>query len=273
MSVSDMDIDSPFTHSGSYQNPRNSVNMNTFTYSGNERNAVHKAKLLLVKLNYTFMLNPNCDDRYKVCTAMNCLRGPALTWFAFKYENQVPSWGEFLKAFIAEYCPTDEFETRQTASKYNACIQGNSSLEHYIRTFEELRSMLPLEYENEDATRDRFIQGLKPVLRSRVYQHRPESLSEAKFLCRDMDRGFYSRPSMPYKPRTSDHRGEPMDVDMIRRKFSPDQYQSRPPYEDNKRRGYRTSFNNSRATTSNGQRSSFQSFKRYFPSEQSNKPF
>ena len=66
MRVSDMDIDSPFTHPGSYKIPRNSGNMNTFTYSSNERNAVHKAKLLLVILNYTFMLNPNCDDRYKI---------------------------------------------------------------------------------------------------------------------------------------------------------------------------------------------------------------
>jgi hypothetical protein len=200
--------------------------MTPFAYSGNESNSVLKAKLLLTKLNYTFALQENsektCNNVYKVCTAMNCLKGPALIWFASKYSKIPPDWNTPKKEVIAQYCPTDEYETRQTAFKYNSCIQGNNNVDKYIKQFEEYRTLLSSDYENESATKDRFIQGLKPFIRGKICQHGPSNLTEAKFLARNLEQ-------TPYKPFTkyqvsADIRGEPMDVDMIRKKFGNGNY-------------------------------------------------
>ncbi|KGK36430.1 hypothetical protein JL09_g4431 [Pichia kudriavzevii] len=136
---------------------------------------------------------------FKKATAMLNLHRPTLTRFANRYGNsKLPLWHQFVEEFTLEFCPTDEFELRQVAAKYNGCHQGKNSVEHFIQEFEGYRTLLPGEYENEWATRDRFVQGLRAEIRGRVFQYRPNSLAEAKFLARDFEKDS--------APRTRDFR-------------------------------------------------------------------
>lgn len=110
-----MDIDIPPLFMNIEDRNNNATgNLAPLTYTDNDYNSVHKGKLLLTKLNYTYMYQENdrksCNDVYKVCTAMNCLMGPTLTWFGHKYGEQLPTWDQFWEEFIKEYCSTDEFE-------------------------------------------------------------------------------------------------------------------------------------------------------------------
>ena len=107
---------------------------------------------------------------FKKATAMLNLHRPTLTRFANRYGNsKLPLWHQFVEEFTLEFCPTDEFELRQVAAKYNGCHQGKNSVEQFIQEFEGYRTLLPGEYENEWATRDRFVQGLRAEIRGRVF--------------------------------------------------------------------------------------------------------
>ena len=226
------------------ERPTSSVNMPTgFHFSGKETDSVFKAQALLKRLELNFIcqesMGKQCLDIYKVVSAVNQLTGPALNWYTHRFVNP-PSWLEFKEAFIQEYCPTDEFEIRSAAARYNATTQENKSVEQYIREFEKFKALLPADYELECATRDRFIQNLKPQIRSRIFQLRPESYNEAKFLAKDLEKNnnFY-KPNFRKHRFNEDRRGEPMDVDNLRTRFN----DYKPRQSTNSRNSY--NYNNS----------------------------
>ncbi|TID30851.1 hypothetical protein CANINC_000560, partial [Pichia inconspicua] len=234
-----------------------------FPFRGNEPDAVYKARSLLTKLDLYFQYQETsgkpCIDIFRVLTAVNHLDGPALRWYMTRFPEN-PSWNNFRAAFVEEFCPTDELEIRSAAAKYNGLSQGNRPVEAYIREFEKYRSLLPANYEMEGATRDRFIQSLKPSLRNKVFQSRPETFAEAKFLARDVERNsnFYNGPPSqffrgPY-PDNLDNRGEPMEIDTLRAKHNNYDSQARQSarnynYNDN---NYRNTAYNTRSYKSSG---------------------
>ncbi|ONH70285.1 hypothetical protein BOH78_5346 [Pichia kudriavzevii] len=206
-------------HAGS--NP-SQVNLN-MVFKGNEKNSVRLAQQFLFKLDMAFKLQESMgkdvSELFKVATAMLNLDGSALAWFTNRYGNsELPLWHQFVEEFTLEFCPTDEFELRQVAAKYNGCHQGKNSVEQFIQEFEGYRTLLPGEYENEWATRDRFVQGLRAEIRGRVFQHRPNSLAEAKFLARDFEKDSAPRARDFRFSHQDRWRGEPMEIDSIKNK-------------------------------------------------------
>ena len=128
-------------HAGS--NP-SQVNLN-MVFKGNEKNSVRLAQQFLFKLDMAFKLQESMgkdvSELFKVATAMLNLDGSALAWFTNRYGNsELPLWHQFVEEFTLEFCPTDEFELRQVAAKYNGCHQGKNSVEHFIQEFEGYRT-------------------------------------------------------------------------------------------------------------------------------------
>ena len=120
------------------------------------------------------------DDDRKVDFGTYHLQKDAERWWAttweIKFGNQPIEWEQFVEAFYAVYFPAHERSRKK--QEFLDLQQRSSSLAEYVTRFRSLERYCPNLYTTEKERALKFAQGLKSVLRTKVYTRAPTTVDE-----------------------------------------------------------------------------------------------
>jgi hypothetical protein len=144
----------------------------TDTFSGN----VNKAREWLSVMNRQWNLHGITDDASRIRIATSCLRGTALQWYNHKetQPNAPQTWEEFRLALVDRFCPLDE---TRTARDKLANLKQTGSVRAYAQLFSDITTSLP--NLSADELLDRYVRGLRPLIRQQVELQNPTDVGSA----------------------------------------------------------------------------------------------
>ncbi|XP_073024474.1 uncharacterized protein [Primulina eburnea] len=122
-----------------------------------------------------------CDDRSKVCLAVYLLKDDAYDWWesvkALLEETRgVITWGDFKKAFLEEYFPKVDKDSKVT--EFFELKQGTMTVAEYAKKFSTLICYAPWVARNMQEKMHCFLMGLKPQIYDRVVANRSNTYAE-----------------------------------------------------------------------------------------------
>ena len=132
--------------------------------------AARRFLFLLAKYFAVFAI---VSDAAMLLVVANCLDGPALEWF-MSCDSTLDTFTAFEEAFLAFFSPLDN--TLQARQALWSCVQ-TSDTSTYITRFIQLCLRIP--GITDDEKLDRFLQGLKPPVRTECMMRRVATFAEA----------------------------------------------------------------------------------------------
>ncbi|XP_058099862.1 uncharacterized protein LOC131244241 [Magnolia sinica] len=157
------------------------------------------------------MMRPlECSDAQKVSWATYLLEGEAETWWK-SVQRSVPTgyawtWAGFKTKFLEKYfsrsCRSEKI------AQFLKLEQGSLTVTQYEVRFDELSRYVPKALEDEEYKLEKFKEGLKPGIQSRLctwdFGDFPELVDKAMRLEKDFERTVHSsQPTRdaPFRPR------------------------------------------------------------------------
>jgi hypothetical protein len=128
------------------------------------------------------------DHDQQVDYAASLLRGSALLWYRMELRRlpgaarPYDTWMEFSAALKTQFVPVNQ--TRRARDRLAECRQTTA-----VRRYIDMFSSISLEIDDLDATEqlDRFIRGLKPIVRREVELRAPRTFLEACTIAERVD--------------------------------------------------------------------------------------
>ena len=170
--------------------------------------------------------SPHLPEAQRVCIVITKLDGDANTWFRHHRQrnlngNNPTTWNELRTMLKNKYKPINKDDNLR--DKLAHLIQ-KKSVAAYTSQFEKLLTQLPSV--SDDEALDRYIRGLKPIIRTEVRLKKPTNLEEAIDFADTFDRATFD-PKLGRNRNRRDRHGNrnnhgttsdapvPMDIDNI----------------------------------------------------------
>ncbi|XP_058099827.1 uncharacterized protein LOC131244199 [Magnolia sinica] len=146
------------------------------------------------------MMGPlECTDSQRVTLAVYLLEGEAENWWS-SVQRGVPAgyactWAGFRAKFLEKYFPRSCRSTK--IAQFLKLEQGNMTVPHYEAKFDELSRYMPKAFEDKEYKLEKFKEGLKPGIQSRLctwdFGDFPELVDKAMRVEKDFERTIRSR--------------------------------------------------------------------------------
>jgi hypothetical protein len=121
------------------------------------------------------LLNGECSDAARVCSAVQQLRGSARTWWdhflAMQPTGHVVEWEEFKTAFRGHHIPAGIMDRK--LNEFLALTQGSRTVLQYAQAFNDMCQYVGYHADTDEKKRDRFRRGLNTKLHDRLNIVRP----------------------------------------------------------------------------------------------------
>lgn len=122
-----------------------------------------------------------CDDRSKVRLAVYLLKDDAYDWWErvkalLEEELSAIIWGDFKKAFLEEYFPKADRDSK--ATEFFELKQETMTVAEYAKKFSTLIRYAPWVARNMQEKMHRFLMGLKPQIYDGVVANRSNTYAE-----------------------------------------------------------------------------------------------
>lgn len=191
--------------------------MSKVTKFDGPRNPV-KVYSFLSSINLHFAVKNIEEDSKKVLIFGSHLTNEAQIWFNnLVGENfGLYPYEEVVEQFKTRFLPINYAEKARLKIKD---IKQTSTVNDFIKRFNELIPFLPTEYQTEQFKMDMFKDGLKPLVRSNVVAQKPLNLNEYMELALEFDQLFekpqFNKPNFGKRPFKFRNRLHPdaMDID------------------------------------------------------------
>ncbi len=185
-------------------------------------------------LNLLVMSNPelNLTEEMKVQYASTLLKKNAANWYYMKvHSNNIPqTWEEFRNEIQAEFVPQDSI--RRQRDKINKLTQ-TSSVASYLESFRNI--VLSIADMSEAEKLDKFLTGLKPMIRLEVLKSGCTNINDASRIALNVDSALYGSGMFQSQNAFNNSFGpQPMEIGNIQRA---------PQYKGNSYRGKKKGMN------------------------------
>lgn len=146
------------------------------------------------------MRSLHCPEVEWVTLATFTFTNTARTWWeSFKLiqrvEEDTISWPEFRTAFLAEYFP--RFAQDERRREFMFLRQGGGSVSEYVNRFQQLERYYPELCKDERERVHKFVEGLMPAIRSRIYNYIPATMQETIETATRIEKDHLRRPNAP----------------------------------------------------------------------------
>ncbi|KAK1434346.1 hypothetical protein QVD17_00085 [Tagetes erecta] len=123
-----------------------------------------------------------CTENNRVRFAVCMFQTEALNWWNIKVRTKGKdiakkmSWKEFVRTFLAKFCPPSEIERLEI--EFFQLKLGNKTYREYVTKFNEVSRLVPHLATTEEQLTNRFIWGLPSEMRIFIKSKSPKSFSE-----------------------------------------------------------------------------------------------